>query len=86
MTSAIGYWQQCKDLALEMGKLHLPAPLIQRNLRQVAYCQLRIQQTETAYRWFTEGSGPTNNPYTDRMKALEARLDSLEKQLAEDDD
>lgn len=84
-TNAAGYWQQGKDLALEMGKLHLPKPLVQRNLRLVAYCQLRIQQTEMAYRSLNGEPSPTNIPYRDQMKELEGRLDSLEKSLGDDE-
>jgi hypothetical protein len=80
---AIGYWQQGIELTAEMGKLHLPQPLAERNFRLQTYCLLRIQQTDVAYRSVNGEPGRARPPYTDSLKTLEDRVDSLEKTLGD---
>jgi len=82
---AVGYWQQGMDLAAEMGKLRLPQALVQKNFKLQAYCRLRLQQTEIAYLSMTGEPSPISIPYSDQLKKVENRVDSLEKTLGDDE-
>jgi rhomboid protease GluP len=73
----LNYWQENKNLVIELDKLDLPAEIHQRNNKLIKYCDFRIASYELLYKSIDKET----DEYNEELKAYTHSIDSLIKTL-----